>query len=57
MVLISSDPKWEALLQQTHAIGKSLGIESESQIERLCDEFRNEEREDQTDMPENQHPV
>jgi hypothetical protein len=57
MSLISSVPEWNALLQQTRAIGKSLEIESEADIERLCDEFRDEQRGERSDTPQNQHPV
>lgn len=37
---MGSDPEWEALLRQTRAIGKSMGVETEADVERLSDEFR-----------------
>lgn len=37
---MGNDPEWEALLRQTRAIGKSMNIESEADVERLSDEFR-----------------
>lgn len=40
----SVDPEWEALLQETRAIGKSLGINSEEDVERMSDEWRQERR-------------
>jgi metal-responsive CopG/Arc/MetJ family transcriptional regulator len=39
---MTSDPEWEGLLMRTRAIGRSLGIESEADVERLSDEFRSE---------------
>jgi len=34
------DSEWEGLLARTHAAGKALGVTSESDVERLSDEFR-----------------
>jgi len=39
---MGSDPEWETLLRQTRAIGKSIGVETEADVERLSDEFRRE---------------
>lgn len=38
----TSDPEWDALLARTRAVGKSLGITTESDVERFSDEFRGE---------------
>jgi hypothetical protein len=38
--LASRDSEWEGLLTRTHAAGKALGVTSESDVERLSDEFR-----------------
>ena len=38
------DPEWESLLRRTRAAGKTLGVASESDVERLSDEFRRERR-------------
>lgn len=40
----SVDPEWEALLRETRAIGKQLGITSEEDVERMSDEWRQERR-------------
>jgi predicted transcriptional regulator len=39
---ISADPEWDALLRRTQATGKALGVETEADVERLSDEFRQE---------------
>jgi predicted transcriptional regulator len=39
---VAADPEWEALLRRTRATGKGLGITSESDVERLSDQFRQE---------------
>ena len=39
---IMADPEWDALLRRTHAAGKTLGIATEADVERLSDEFRRE---------------
>ncbi len=39
---MAADPEWEALLRRTRATGKSLGIATETDVERLSDEFRQE---------------
>lgn len=39
---MTADPEWEALLRRTRATGKGLGITSESDVERLSDQFRQE---------------
>jgi len=41
---MNSDPGWDLLLQRTRAVGQSLGIESEADVERLSDEFRMEKQ-------------
>lgn len=41
---MATDPQWEALLRRTRATGQALGIESEADVERLSDEFRQERR-------------
>lgn len=41
---MTMDPEWEALLRRTRAAGEALGIASESDVERLSDEFRREKR-------------
>ena len=38
----SANQEWEALLKWGRAHGKALGIESEEDVERMCDEFRRE---------------
>lgn len=40
----SVDPEWEALMNWGRAHGKSLGIESEEDVERMSDEWRQERR-------------
>ena len=35
-----ADPEWGALLCRTQAAGKTLGIGTEADMERLSDEFR-----------------
>ena len=37
---LAADPEWEAVLRRTHATGKALGIATETDVERLSDEFR-----------------
>ncbi len=39
---ITADPEWDALLRRTRATGKTLGIATEADVERLSDEFRQE---------------
>jgi len=39
-----ADKEWEALLSRTRAAGRALGIRSETDVERLSDEFRREKR-------------
>ncbi len=39
---MATDPQWDALLHRTRAAGKALGIDSEADVERLSDEFRQE---------------
>ena len=39
---MAADPEWEALLRRTQATGKTLGIATEADVERLSDEFRRE---------------
>jgi predicted transcriptional regulator len=39
---MGADPEWEALLRRTRAAGKALGIDTEADVERLSDEFREE---------------
>jgi predicted transcriptional regulator len=39
---VAADPEWEALLRRTRATGERLGIATESDVERLSDEFRQE---------------
>ncbi len=41
---MATDPEWDALLRRTRARGKALGIDSEADVERLSDEFRQERR-------------
>ena len=38
------DPEWDALMSWGSAHGKALGIESEEDVERMSDEFRQERR-------------
>jgi len=39
---MQSDADWRALLKRTRAKGRSMGIKSEDDVERLSDEFRRE---------------
>jgi Arc/MetJ-type ribon-helix-helix transcriptional regulator len=39
-----NDPEWAALMSWGRAHGKALGIESEEDVERMSDEFRQERR-------------
>lgn len=39
---ITADPEWEALLRRTRSTGQALGIATETDVERLSDEFRQE---------------
>jgi hypothetical protein len=41
---LASDPEWEAVLREARAAGRSLGITSEEDVERLSDEYRRERR-------------
>jgi Arc/MetJ-type ribon-helix-helix transcriptional regulator len=38
------DPEWASLMSWGSAHGKALGIESEEEVERMSDEFRQERR-------------
>jgi predicted transcriptional regulator len=40
----SADPEWEALMDWGRAHGKSIGIESEEDVERMSHEWRQERR-------------
>ena len=46
---IGADPEWDALLRRTQATGKSLGIATEADVERLADEFRKQRHESAAD--------
>jgi Arc/MetJ-type ribon-helix-helix transcriptional regulator len=37
-------PQWDALLLRTRAAGEALGVKSESDVERLTDEYRRDKR-------------
>jgi hypothetical protein len=54
MSMISNEPQWESLLAETRLIGKFMGIQSEADVERLCDEFRRERLQRQSDTQEEQ---
>ncbi len=41
---MAADPQWERVVSRTRAKGKSLGITSEADVERLSDEFRSARR-------------
>ena len=41
---MQNDTGWEALLERTRAKGRSMGIRSEADVERLSDEFRRDKR-------------
>jgi predicted transcriptional regulator len=41
---MAGDQQWNALLQRTRAQGSALGIKSESDVERLSDEYRRTKR-------------
>ncbi len=41
---VELDPKWEAILRETRAAGRRLGITGEEDVERLSDEWRRERR-------------
>jgi metal-responsive CopG/Arc/MetJ family transcriptional regulator len=41
---MTPDSEWESLLSRTRARGQTLGIASESDVERLSDEFRRDKR-------------
>jgi hypothetical protein len=41
---VELDPEWEAILRETRAAGRRLGITSEEDVERLSDEWRRERR-------------
>jgi predicted transcriptional regulator len=41
---MAEDPQWDALIRRTRAKGKALGIESETDVERMSDEFRRDKR-------------
>lgn len=38
------DPQWDSLLRRTRAAGEALGARSESDVERLTDEYRRDKR-------------
>jgi hypothetical protein len=38
------DADWDSLLRRTRALGASMGIRTEADVERLSDEFRSEQR-------------
>lgn len=38
------EPQWDALLLRTRAAGEALGVKSESDVERLTDEYRRDKR-------------
>lgn len=54
MNMILNEQQWEALVVETRSIGKSMGIESEADVERLCDEFRREKLQQQSSTQEEQ---
>ena len=37
---MQSDAQWDALLKRTRAKGRSIGIKTEADVERLSDEYR-----------------
>ena len=41
---MSSDAQWESLLKRTRARGKTLGVRSEADVERLSGEYRRAKR-------------
>jgi len=48
---MTMDPEWESLLRSTRATDKTLGIASESYVERLSDEFRRDQTESRESDP------
>jgi Arc/MetJ-type ribon-helix-helix transcriptional regulator len=41
---MAGDQEWDSLLQRTRAKGKTLGVTSEADVERLSDEYRRSKR-------------
>lgn len=41
---MTQDPQWDSLLRRTRAAGEALGVRSESDVERLTDEYRRDKR-------------
>lgn len=41
---MTQDPRWDALLLRTRAAGEAHGVKSESDVERLTDEYRLDKR-------------
>lgn len=41
---MTQEPQWDALLLRTRAAGEALGVKSESDVERLTDEYRRDKR-------------
>ena len=41
---MKGDTQWDALLARTRARGKTMGIRSEADVERLSDEYRRHKR-------------
>ncbi len=41
---MAGDAEWDAMLKRSRARGEALGITSESDVERLSDEYRREKR-------------
>ena len=41
---MTGDEEWNALVQRTRAKGKTLGIQSEADVERMSDEYRRSKR-------------
>jgi Arc/MetJ-type ribon-helix-helix transcriptional regulator len=41
---ISSDPEWQSLLKRTRAQGRTEGVATEADVERLSEEFRREKK-------------
>lgn len=42
---MTNDEEWNGVLQRTRAAGRSLGIASEEDVERLSEEYRRNKRE------------
>ena len=41
---MTQDPQWDSVLRRTRAAGEAIGVKSESDVERLTDEYRREKR-------------